>query len=172
VRACPYCAEQIQDAAILCRFCGRDVLPVPESEPPTTANAKPRLPPQRWYAVDERIKPSTTRLEPSKRPTIWAKIGGALDALGPHELRPGRPGHRQIMVREYPNVREYRADVARLLPAGWVIQRQVDRGDESGTPRTSTTDALSRVRSLFASPQSQERIVVTWVREPKGEGTV
>jgi tRNA(Ile2) C34 agmatinyltransferase TiaS len=28
LRACPWCAEQIQSAAQVCRFCGRDVAPV------------------------------------------------------------------------------------------------------------------------------------------------
>jgi hypothetical protein len=28
MRACPFCAEQIQDAAVVCRFCNRDVSPL------------------------------------------------------------------------------------------------------------------------------------------------
>ncbi len=44
-RACPFCAEPIQRAAVVCRHCGRDVLPmaaepVPEIWPPVV----PRTP--------------------------------------------------------------------------------------------------------------------------------
>ena len=47
------------------------------------------------------------------------------------------------MLREYPSVRKYQADVDRLVRAGWEIEQQVDR---------------------------TEKIVVRWFREPTVEG--
>jgi hypothetical protein len=44
------------------------------------------------------------------------------------------------MEREYPTVRRYQEDVDRLVWAGWAIDQQVE---------------------------VEEKIVVTWVREPK-----
>jgi hypothetical protein len=111
---------------------------VNEQATATTETSKPRLPMQR-YAIDERIKRATTRTDPKRRPSLWAKVGGAFEALGPRELRPGRPGERESIYREYPSVAKYQADVDRLIKAGWEIDQQVDR---------------------------QEKIVVRWVREP------
>lgn len=44
MKSCPYCAEQIQDAAIVCRFCNRSLAPVAATEPePSRPPAKPPM---------------------------------------------------------------------------------------------------------------------------------
>lgn len=44
-RDCPYCAETIKKAAIICRFCGRDIPAITEKafSPPATPIVKPLL---------------------------------------------------------------------------------------------------------------------------------
>jgi hypothetical protein len=54
-RRCPYCAEQIHREAVVCRFCTRDVEPLPTLEPQPTEGWYPdpleRDParPDRWF---------------------------------------------------------------------------------------------------------------------------
>jgi len=68
-RPCPWCAEEIRPAAIVCRFCGRDVEPIE----PSIRHSEPSFP-----TSDEEVSQPSTQL-------TWLKyrMRGLLGSRGP-----------------------------------------------------------------------------------------
>jgi uncharacterized membrane protein YvbJ len=134
MKKCPFCAEEIQDEALVCKHCGRDIN-APQPKDLSTLKSKLESEIQKYmsYGYELVSRMDTAAILERRAPINWATMIALILLLWPVAIIYAIPGTRKAyraqlnvtndgMLTEFGGtISEYERDKSKATTTGWIL---------------------------------------------------